>query len=148
MVMILLTGCFMNSGGDQQNIEPPDQNQDSCKGIVIDEAKYDASVLDDYLMKYAFIEGDTLSVIVQYGGGCGSANFTLITNGQFMESDPVQLDVVLAFQDEDPCEALIQKSICFDISALADLYNDSYQTSGGTIIIRLKNYDDQIGYVF
>jgi hypothetical protein len=65
-----------------------------------------------------------------------------------MESNPVQLDIILSFVDADPCEALIQRQICFDISKLAVLFNDSYQTDEGTIIVRLKDYDDKLGYDF
>jgi len=144
----LLFNCHFNSGGGQQDPDPIDFDNEDCKEILIDELKYDAAQTDEYEMDYAYIKGDTLNVIVKYGGGCGLANFRLITNGLFMESHPVQLDVILSFNDEDPCEALITKQICFNILQLATLYNDSYQTGHGTIILRLKDYDDRLVYDF
>jgi len=58
-----------------------------------------------------------------------------------MESNPVQLNVLLAFTDEDPCEMLVKKQLCFDLSNLAAHYNDSYQTTEGTIILRIQDFN-------
>ena len=144
----LLFQCHFNSGGGDQDPDPIDFDNNGCKEIIIDELKYDAAQTDEYEMVYAYIKGDTLNIIVKYGGGCGLTSFALITNGYFMESNPVQLDVILSFKDEDPCEALITKQICFNILQLATLYNDSYQTIEGTIILRLRDYENGLEYDF
>ena len=137
--MVALFGC-LNMGDEQLNTNLIDTDNGGCSQIIIDENKYNAATSDEYIIDYAFINNDTLNMIVQYGGGCGAVSFKLLMNGYFMESDPVQLDVLLSLKDEDPCEALIKRSICFDLSELATLYNDSYQTEEGTIIIRIKYY--------
>jgi len=119
-----------------------------CKQIIIDQSQYDSAPIDDYTINDVNIENDSLKLTVQYGGGCGTTNFELLTTGFFMESNPVQLNILLSFKDDDPCEALIQEQICFDLSELTNLYNDSYRTNKGTIILWLQDYTDQLIYVF
>jgi len=149
MCLVVAMGCWLDSGGDSLLDKEPDDmnNQTDCEQIIINESLYNSALTDDYLIKKSFISNDSLMVLVQYGGGCGPTDFDLLTNGLFMESDPVQLDVFLSFSDQDPCEAAIQKMLCFDLSNLAVLYNDSYQTAEGTIIIHL-NDSNTMGYDF
>ncbi|MGD9329244.1 MAG: hypothetical protein PVH48_09785, partial [Cyclobacteriaceae bacterium] len=87
------------------------------------------------------IQNDSLMIEVQYGGGCGPTDFELITDGLFMESNPVKLNVILAFDDEDPCEMAVKKNLCFDLSNLAAYYNDSYQTTEGKIVLQILDYN-------
>jgi hypothetical protein len=145
-----VTGCALNMGGDPivDHKSNDLDGQTGCEQIVIDESKYNSAIIDNFTIQNAFIANDSLMVLVQYGGGCGTTDFNLLTNGLFMESDPVQLDVLLSFIDEDPCEAAIQRMLCFDLSNLIVLYSDSYQTSEGTIIVRFKGYDDYMGFDF
>jgi len=148
--LIVVAGCGMQFGGDPivDHKSNDLDGQTGCEQIIIDESKFNSAIIDDFTIQNAFIVNDSLMVLVQYGGGCGTADFDLLTNGLFMESDPVQLDILLSFIDDDPCEAAIQRMLCFDLSNLIALYNDSYQTTGGTIILRLEDYDDNIEFDF
>ena len=147
---ILNTSCGLNMNGNSiLDDEPGDLNgQMDCEQMIISESKYNSAIIDEFIIQNAFISNDSLMILVQYGGGCGITDFDLLTNGLFMESDPVQLDILLSFIDDDPCEAAIQRMLCFDLSNLIALYNDSYQTTGGTIILRLEDYDDNIEFDF
>ena len=130
-----------------KNLEPLG-GEHSCKNIIIDESQYDTAPRDDFMIKDAIIKNDSIILMVQYSGGCGAISFELITEGYFMESNPVQLDILLSFEDEDPCEAAIQEQICFDMTKLAKLYKDSYLANQGTIILRLQGYADNLEYIF
>jgi hypothetical protein len=145
---IAFYGCFSDIGSNQQDQDQYDFLYEDCGEILIDETAYNTAQVDPFEIEYAYIKDDTLNVIVKYGGGCGFADFELITNGFFMESHPVQLNMILSLTDDDPCEALIQRQVCYDISQLAVLYNDSYQTNEGTIILHLNNYDSELSYDF
>ncbi|MEP1094905.1 MAG: hypothetical protein ABJG78_07320 [Cyclobacteriaceae bacterium] len=114
--------------------------------IIIDKF----SVIEDseMLINNAEIESDILTLSIQYGGGCGEIDYDLYTSGLFMESNPVQLEVVLSFEDNDTCEALITKDLSFDLEPVATLWKDSYQEASGTVIVRLKGYSDSIRYDF
>ena len=139
--------CMNHCADLQQAADLIDADNSSCKDIIIDAAQYDEATTDEYVINEAYLTNDSLMLIVQYGGGCGTTSFELLTNGYFMESFPVQLDVLLSFKDDDPCEALIQRQICYDLSRLATLYENSYQTTEGTIILQIKGYDS-LGYNF
>lgn len=116
--------------------------------IIIDETKFNTVVSDDYTLSNAYIENDSLKIEVQYGGGCGLATFELITDGIYMESDPVQLNVKLSFNDEDDCEAYLTKPISFDLKNLAQHYQNNYQMSSGTMIIHLQDFSGELHYSF
>jgi hypothetical protein len=121
------------------NNEPNDKIK--CESILISESSFNHTESDEYVVKNSRISNDSLMIEVQYGGGCGPATFELITDGLFMESSPVKLNVILAFDDEDPCEMVVTKNLCFDLSNLATYYNDSYQTTEGKIVLYILDYN-------
>lgn len=93
------------------------------------------------------VVGDTLSLDVQYGGGCREHRFALLVDPAFMESDPVQLSARLAHDaDGDPCRALLRRTLRFDLSRVREQYTASYGTGGGTVVIGLAGRP--ISYMF
>jgi len=115
--------------------------QVKCENILISESIFKSAESDEYVITDSRIYNDSLMIEVQYGGGCGPTDFELITDGLFMESNPVKLNVILAFDDEDPCEMAVKKNLCFDLSNLATYYNDSYQTTEGKIVLHILDYN-------
>lgn len=116
-------------------------NKAGCGAIIISESMYAAAESDEFMFSGVDIKSDSLILTVKYGGGCGPTSFELITDGLFMESDPVQLNVLLSFKDEDPCEMLVTRDLCFDLTNLVNLYKDSYQTDEGTIILKIRDFN-------
>ena len=103
----------------------------------------DALTIED-----AVINENMLTLTVRYGGGCGFVRFELFGDGMFMESNPVQANILLSFKDEDSCKALRTTELEFDLSKLATLYRTHYQTTAGTIILRLRDFSDPVTYSF
>jgi hypothetical protein len=102
---------------------------------------------------YEFIEmqlnGDRLSVTVRYGGGCANHEFALLVNPAFLESYPVQMDGVLAHDAKgDPCRALVQKTLEFDLAPVKNAYQRAYQTRTGRINLRVQSWPRVVQYVF
>lgn len=65
------------------------------------------------------VEGDKLVMEVQYGGGCELHTFELISNGAYMKSLPMKLNVWLTHNGRnDRCRAMLTNTITFDISSL------------------------------
>ena len=65
----------------------------------------------------AEVVGDSLRVVVGYGGGCGDHRFSLMTSGPAMKSLPPKQPVVVVHESTgDPCRALIQNEQMFDLS--------------------------------
>ena len=85
------------------------------------------------------ITGDVLTLSVSYSGGCESHDFTFITSGVFLESNPVQLQAILAHDaNGDSCEAWVTETYHFNISPLKTRYQKAYRTETGTIVLGIK----------
>ncbi len=63
------------------------------------------------------VKGDTLAVIVQYGGGCEPHDFQMHHNMRWMKSLPPQLNLYLEHEsNNDMCRAMITHTLHFDLS--------------------------------
>ena len=95
---------------------------------------------DDYVVNsLPSITGDVLTLNVSYSGGCEAHEFTLVTSGVFLESNPVQLQAILAHNaNGDNCEAWITETYHFNLSALKTRYQKAYRTETGTIVLGIK----------
>lgn len=88
------------------------------------------------------LDGDRLSVLVGYGGGCSTHWFTTCWPDQsFLESAPVQahLELLHEVDEPDPCDAWIMEEVIVDLLPLQRAYEESYG-AGGTIIVGLGGY--------
>lgn len=95
---------------------------------------------DPVTITAARVQGDSLELDVQFGGGCRNHEFGLITNGIFAESYPVQTWVKLSHNaNGDNCKALLSRTLKFDLSPFKALYNISYQTSTGIMVIHITS---------
>jgi hypothetical protein len=95
------------------------------------------------------VERNFLHVTVQYGGGCARHEFALRASHVFLESNPVQSPITIRHKaNGDPCRALLTRDLRFDLTALRDAWRRSYQRQSGTIILRLRGYDEGITYTF
>jgi hypothetical protein len=86
------------------------------------------------------IEGDVLTLTVQYGGGCGNHRLRLYWRGDWLESYPVQTSLFVQHVNiDDPCEAIISEERSYSIREIADDYRDVY---GGydDIILNVYGY--------
>lgn len=91
--------------------------------------------------------GDTLSLDIEYGGGCREHRFALLVDPAFMESQPVQVVARLAHDaDGDACRALLRRTLRFDLSQLRQHYAASYGAGPGTVVIGLEGR--RITYTF
>lgn len=95
---------------------------------------------DDYSIEAVEVYGSEISYVVRYGGGCEPHEFRLLTTGAIMKSMPPQMSVVLHHNaNGDKCRALITDTVSFDLSPVRPKGN-------GSLILRMKNYEDRIVY--
>jgi hypothetical protein len=96
---------------------------------------------DALVLRESSLQNPNLLLEVEYGGGCRDHELDLVAWGGWLESFPVQVNVQLAHEDfDDPCDALIQKSLRFDLTPLKAAYEESYgagDPGSTTIIMRL-----------
>jgi len=103
--------------------------------------------LDPLGLREHALDGGALSLEVEHGGGCTTHDYALVAWGGWMESFPVQVDVLLTHDDhDDPCDALVRRTLRFDLTPLRDEYFRSYPTSGpapSTVVLRLTVPDGE-----
>lgn len=119
--------------------------------IVVMRGPVDPAVwtVDGYAIEKVAIDGDYLLIIVRYSGGCRTHDFHLVTSGLFMESNPVQSDLLLTHDDHgDLCEALLAAKLIFDLGPLKRTYQHAYPNAPGPIILRLRDWTEPVRYEF
>jgi hypothetical protein len=100
---------------------------------------------DPLLLRDYVLDGSVLSLDVEYGGGCATHELDLVAWGGWLESFPVQVNVLLTHESYgDPCEALIRRTLQFNLIPLREDYEASYGAGvpGETTIILRLNVPD------
>ena len=83
-------------------------------------------LMDSYTIDTAFIYGDFLKINISYGGGCEDHIFNLVHEFLFCGTPPVHVPLYLTHNsNNDLCEAALVQELCFDISELNNLCDDS-----------------------
>ena len=89
----------------------------------------------------ATVKGDSLELVVTYGGGCRAQSFLLLADDAWMESYPVQVGVRVARDAQgDNCDALLSRMLRFDLTPLKVAYNEAYQTTTGIIRLNISGF--------
>jgi len=107
----------------------------TCRPVVQDADLYNATS-DPFTIVSAVVNDKCLKIEVEYSGGCGDAEFTLVWNGSMMKSMPPQVPMKLHLVDKDNCRSMVRKSFCFDIDQVYD----------GDFVILLKDFDGKLMY--
>ena len=90
----------------------------------------------------AEIEGDLLTLTLNYHGGQGMHAFDLYFNGTIMKSMPPQVNLFLKHtHTQENCEKLITDTVSFDIKKLQ-------MGETGTVIIRLPGFNERLEYSY
>ena len=92
----------------------------------------------------ATLDGNILSLEVEYSGGCADHTYDLIGSEGVMKSLPAKRAIKLIHNsNDDSCRELISETIKFDIRPLAYM-----EKSGGEIVLLLDGYKQSISYVY
>jgi hypothetical protein len=137
LILIALPACGETTSPNGSWADP-----DTWAGqlVVTEDVEASRWPNDPVTISAATVRSDSLELSVQFGGGCRDHEFGLITNGVFAESYPVQTWVRLAHDaNNDMCRALLSRTLRFDLSPLRRLYNSSYQTSTGIMVIHVAD---------
>lgn len=92
------------------------------------------------------IAGHLLEAGVTYGGGCAVHEIDLVAFNGWLESAPVQVDVLLSHEDnDDMCDALVIETRRFDLRPLADAYRQAYGSGAPgetTLVLRVRDPEE------
>lgn len=92
----------------------------------------------------ATLDGNILSLEVEYSGGCKDHTYELIGSAAIMKSLPAKRAIKLIHNsNDDTCRELISETIKFNIRALSVT-----ETKGSEIVLLLDGYKQSISYVY
>lgn len=100
--------------------EEPAPTTDPCNILLVGRDAFLTADRDPFQFKSATIDSTCLELVVNYGGGCGTANFDLIYIGSLSGNTPPTASLVLAFDDQDNCEAAIDTTLRYSLIGLQD----------------------------
>ena len=88
------------------------------------------------------IVDDTLTVTLSRGGGCADHDFTLVAGHEFWPGEPIELDFTIVHDNMgDMCEAYPTDPVEFDLTEIKDLYEATYPTGDGVVVLVFKTPD-------
>jgi hypothetical protein len=93
---------------------------------------------DARVIQGAEMRGEQVRVDLSYGGGCSVHHFNLVVGGGWMESNPVQVNAIVSHDaHNDNCDALLFRTVHFDLRPLKRAYQDAYGvgTPGSTTLV-------------
>ncbi len=124
-------------------------NTDTKESLLIaNPYKVDAALAaagsgDDFNIENSEIIGDSLILNVSYGGGCKQHIFSLYSNGSYLKSLPLQMELTLHHQaNEDMCRAFLNQRLAFDIKGTRPVKGNELR------IILNGNRDKILSYKF
>lgn len=120
----------------------------STQDIIIDDTLYQNSPRDPVSINNVKLVENNLFMNISYGGGCEEHEFTLIAT-TFMESEPVQVNIILSHEDnDDPCDMWINENHSYNLLPLKKSWQLSYQAKSGSIVMNIEGWNESIIYQF
>lgn len=96
----------------------------TVRPIIVDQEAFIGPKEIDYSVKRWVIDGDRLTVDVQYGGGCRDHSWNMYFNGAILKSMPPQAILHLRHtvtDGPDPCRGMPMETLQFDLSSLKNV---------------------------
>ena len=137
--VIIAFGVLFSNCEKDKNVTPGDIHVDNT--IIVDSALYSNAPNDEFEYSNAEIIGDSLTLTIRYEGGCEEVKLKLIDSEDIMESIPVQRNIRLSLNDNDPCETIITKIISFDLTPIK-------LSDQNSIKLNLAGWDSQLLYEY
>ncbi len=122
-------------------------NQEPLEGFMICDDSMNLPDDSYYLIDTTYAGDDIFEIEVGYSGGCEPHHFVLCWDGEFMESDPIQVNLDLRHDaNNDGCEAALTEELSFDLSDLRQSYESSYGGESGIIDMNLVGDQRSVRY--
>ncbi len=113
---------------------------DSIPPVILVEDPPDSLVGAPYQLLGLELQGDILHLRVGFSGCQPVHPFSLYMAGGFMESLPVQANLVLVHELDEDCEAYFQASLRFNLNPIRRAYVAAYGEPG-LVILHLFDYE-------
>ena len=91
---------------------------ETFQDIIIDDSLYQNAPRDPLAINNIQLQKNLIRFNISYGGGCEEHEFKLIATS-FMESYPVQVNILLSHKDnDDPCDMWVTETLILNILPL------------------------------
>jgi hypothetical protein len=116
--------------------------------VLVDDVNGPGWPADLITLDSAAITGDgRLRLFTRYGGGCADHHAALLVGRAFAESQPPMLRARVAHEaNNDPCKALIARTLEFNLKPVRDHFQNAYNSGTGSVVIDLGGL--RVTYVF
>lgn len=143
--------CHENTVGSDKSslgnlLFPDAKNIGIANDIILSNGTDPTSYLvDPYRIENVSLDRDSIRFTVKYSGGCKAHDFSLVAYNYFLESNPVQVNILLEHDsNKDACEALITKdNMSFSLEPLKNEYIKAYGNQGRMILNLMLNGKSQ-----
>tara|TARA_B110000240_G_scaffold195542_1_gene245409 strand:+ start:5067 stop:5489 length:423 start_codon:yes stop_codon:yes gene_type:complete len=117
-----------------------DADLDLCnKCVIIDNTLYNIAKTGDFTVNNVLLNRDFLTIKIGASGCSGNSwKATLIDANQILESNPMQRNIRVIFENNKACFAIFEKEFTFNIKKLKE--------DESKIILNLENWNTQINY--
>jgi len=120
----------------------------SIQDIILGDSLYQNAPKDPIVFNEIKLDRNIILMNVSYGGGCEEHEFALIATS-FMESYPVQVNVLLSHEDnDDPCDMWITEIMTFNLLPLKKSWQQEYNKKSGIIVMNIQGWEESIYYEF
>jgi hypothetical protein len=134
LVSVALGACHKKKQTGS-SVDTPPANE-----VIIDAAADMSATGAAYKVDSIAVNGDILSVYVNYSGGCKDHVFELVSNGMYAKSLPPQLTLCLKHKNnEDMCRKLVMQELKFNIKK-------AQYKGGKTVMIKLSEMSANYSY--
>ncbi len=117
LLAVLLASCNTS----KKIVEKKNADMDNiCNSMTFNSQPVSKLSSDYYTIDTLFIVDNCLNMWVSYSGGCGNADFKLYYTDRMVTSMPPKTTLRLQLTDNDPCRAIIQQKLYFNISFFDD----------------------------
>lgn len=138
VILLIFSPLFLSIQCKTEAIEP---NPDCPLSVIVSENEYNNAPDDELSIVSASITGDCLNIEFASSGCDGSTwEIKLLDANVIMESYPVQRNLRLSLKNIEECDAVIARSISFDLRPL--------QLNYDKILLNLTNSGDQLLYEY
>ena len=160
-------GCDPTGGSDTGvgECDPDEEPDDGCNGCLCQDGTWTCTanvcpdsppvgicdgteVVDPFTILDAAVMDHELLLTVQYSGGCATHDFGTCWDEAFLESEPVQVGLLISHEDNvDFYDAAPTEMLAFDLSPVRNAWIDAYQQLSGTITLNVAGWGS-IDYTF
>ncbi len=138
--LVFVTVFISSCKTSKKVIQLGDGAKDICESMTFNNRPVNNIVTDHYTIDSLFITDNCLNVWASFSGGCGAFEFKLFYSNNVIESMPPETSLLLQLTDNDPCRAIVQQKLFFNLS-----FFDEYLNENG-IILKLAGSDKSVLY--